>query len=65
MSQARLVDADALELPSKPGSELGLSPFFVPTSNRWRRQLGAHPSAALISRVQIFGESVPKPGPVY
>jgi hypothetical protein len=33
---------------------MGLPPSSVPTSNTSRRQLAAHPSAALISRVQNF-----------
>ena|SRR6202035_3078613 len=33
---------------------MGLPPSSVPTSNTSRRQLAAHPSVALISRVQNF-----------
>ena len=46
---------DEPSLPGRCRHRAGLDPpSSVPTSNRSRRQLAAHPSAALISRVQNF-----------
>ena len=50
MSQACLADADTEQVLIRNGPAAS----SVPTSNTSRRQLAAHPSAALISRVQNF-----------